>query len=502
VPERISQSVLFSMSASRVTPSAPSQAPAPAGIAGSVALTRFAPSPTGELHLGNVRTALFNALLARHLQGRFILRIEDTDAERSSETHVARQMEDLRWLGIEWDAGPDREDDRGPYRQSQRAAVYAQYFEALAGRGLTYPCFCTPVELEVSRRTQLSAGKPPRYAGTCRRLSAEEQARKRAAGIAPTTRFHVPPGRRVEFVDFVHGPQSFPSDDIGDFVVRRADGSAAFFFSNAVDDACMGVTHVLRGEDHLTNTPRQLMILAALELPAPRYGHVSLLVGRDGAPLSKRHGDPSLRHYQGLGYAPEAMANHLFRLGHSTSEHAFLTLGEMARVFDPSHLGRAPARFDEQQLDVWQKEWVGRLSAEAARAWLAPVVPAGVDEHAARAFVAAVLPNVLLPEDARGWAEVVFGELPPLAADDEKLVRGAGVRYFSAAAAAAAAKDNDLQAIVDAVRVATGRTGAALYKPLRLALTGRTQGPELAPLLKAMPPGKARERLARFAAPV
>jgi glutamyl-tRNA synthetase len=465
-----------------------------------VPTTRFAPSPTGELHLGNARTALFNVLLARHLGGRFILRVEDTDSERSKDQHIARQMDDLRWLGIDWDAGPDREDDRGPYRQSQRGAVYAKYFDTLAAKGLTYPCFCTPVELEVSRRTQLASGKPPRYAGTCRDLPPDQQERKRAAGIAPTTRFRVPSGRRFEFDDFVHGPQSFLSDDIGDFVIRRADGSSAFFFSNAIDDASMGVTHVLRGEDHLTNTPRQLMIIEALGLPAPRYGHVSLLVGKDGAPLSKRHGDPSLRYYRERGYAPAAITNHLLRLGHSTSEHGFLNLEQMAKAFDPNHLGRAPARFDEDQLRVWQKEWVHRISVDDACKWLAGVVPASLDERAARAFVEAVLPNIVLPEDARDWASVVFGDLPPLAGDDEQVVRSAGSGYFSAAASAAAANENDLKAIVDAVKAATGKTGAALYKPLRLALTGRTHGPELAPLLKAMPPGKARERLARFAA--
>jgi glutamyl-tRNA synthetase len=347
---------------------------------------------------------------------------------------------------------------------------------------------------------QLAAGKPPRYAGTCRDLTPEQRAAKRAAGLSSTTRFRVPTGKRIEFVDFVHGAQSYLSDDIGDFIIRRADGSAALFFSNAVDDASMGVTHVLRGEDHLTNTPRQLMVLEALGLPAPRYGHVSLLVGKDGAPLSKRHGDPSLRYYRERGYSPEALANHLFRLGHSTSEHGFLTLEQMARAFDPAHLGRAPARFDITQLDMWQKQWVHHLAPDAARAWLAPVVPANIDERAAHIFIEAVLPNVVLPDDARAWADVVFGDLPPLAGEDEQVVRSAGAGYFSAAASAAAANDNDLQAIVSAVKAATGKTGAALYKPLRLALTGRTHGPELAPLLKAMPPGKARERLARFAA--
>jgi nondiscriminating glutamyl-tRNA synthetase len=462
-------------------------------------VTRFAPSPTGELHLGNARTALFNLLLARSAAGRFLLRIEDTDTERSLDSHTIALMADLRWLGIDWDAGPDREDERGPYRQSQRGALYARLFAVLEAQDVLYPCFCTALELELSRRAQLAAGKPPRYAGTCRDLTPEERARRQAQGRAATLRFRVPRGERVTFEDFVHGPQSFFSDDIGDFVVRRADGSAAFFFSNAVDDACMGVTQALRGEDHLTNTPRQLLILAALGLAAPAYGHVALIVGADGAPLSKRHAAVSVREYRERGYLPLALANHLFRLGHSSPLHGLLTLEEMARAFDAAHLGRAPARFDEQQLLVWQKDAVLRLSPQAARAWLAPVLPAGLDERAIEAFVSALLPNVVLPEDARPWVEIVFGEPPPLGPAAEQVVREAGAGYFSVAAAAAAASGNDLPAIAGAVRAATGRKGAELYRPLRVALTGREHGPELAPLLRAMPAGKARERLARFA---
>ncbi|GAC1662369.1 MAG: glutamate--tRNA ligase [Steroidobacteraceae bacterium] len=384
-------------------------------VPGSVPrVTRFAPSPTGELHLGNARTALFNLLLARHGGGRMLLRIEDTDAERSREAHTSALLEDLRWLGIEWDAGPDREDERGPYRQSQRGGLYRQYLDALEQRQAVYPCFCTPLELELSRRAQLAAGKPPRYAGTCRELNAGERASRASRGSA-TLRFRVPRGARIEFVDFVRGPQSFLSDDIGDFVARRADGSAAFFFSNAVDDACMGVTHALRGEDHLTNTPRQLLILGALGLSAPSYGHVALIVGADGTPLSKRHGAVSLREYRERGYQPLALANHLFRLGHSSSEHALITLAEMARAFDPAHLGRSPARFDEQQLRVWQKDAVHQLSPDAARSWLKAVMPAGLEPGAAGAFIAAVLPNLVLPEDARAWVEIVFGGPPPQA---------------------------------------------------------------------------------------
>ncbi|HEY2590617.1 MAG TPA: glutamate--tRNA ligase [Steroidobacteraceae bacterium] len=470
-----------------------------ASAATAATVTRFAPSPTGDLHLGNARTALFNLLLARGAGGRFLLRIEDTDEERSRDEFRERQMEDLRWLGIGWDVGPDREDARGPYRQSQRASLYARDFDALAAAGHVYPCYCSALELELARKAQLASGKPPRYAGTCRQLTAEQQARKRAAGITPTLRFRVPAGRRIEFVDLVHGEQSFLSDDIGDFVVRRADGSAAFFFSNAVDDARMGVTHVLRGEDHLANTPRQLLVLEALGLAPPAYGHVSLLLGADGTKLSKRAGAGSVREYRERGYLPSAIVNHLFRLGHSTPEHGLLGLEEMARAFDPAHLGRSPAHFDPQQLTGWQKEAVRRLTPEELRRWLGRELPEGLDDSTADAFIEAVRPNVVLPADARVWAEVVFGAPPALDEASREAVREAGREYFAAAAQAAEAKGNDLSAVAGAVRAATGRKGAALYTPLRAALTGRAHGPELAPLMKAMPPGKARERLARFA---
>lgn len=473
----------------------------PASIpdASSRAVTRFAPSPTGELHLGNARTALFNFLLARGSGGRFLLRIEDTDVERSHDDFVATLVDDLHWLGIRWDAGPDRDDGRGPYRQSRRGALYAELFAKLEASGVVYPCFCSALELDVSRRAQLAAGRPPRYAGTCRTLSPAEQARRRQQGIVPATRFRVPVGRRIEFDDFVHGPQSFQSDDIGDFIVRRADGTAAFFFCNAVDDASMGVTYVLRGEDHLANTPRQLLILEALGLPAAAYGHVSLLVGADGAPLSKRHGATSVREYRERGYTPAALVNHLFRLGHSTPEHGLLAPEAMARAFDARHLGRAPARFDEQQLRVWQKESIQAMSPDEALRWLAPVLPKGLDAASARAFVQAVVPNIVLPDDAAQWVDIVFGGPPVVGTEDEHFVRDAGPGYFSAAARAAVDHAHDLGGIAAAVRAATGRKGAALYMPLRVALTGRAHGPELAPLLKAMAPEQTRARLARFA---
>lgn len=261
----------------------------------------------------------------------------------------------------------------------------------------------------------------------------------------------------------------------------------------------MGVTQVLRGEDHLANTPRQLLVLEALGLPVPRYGHISLIVGPDGSPLSKRHGATSVRAFRERGYRPEALVNYLFRLGHPSAEHALMNLGAMAGAFDVTRLGRAPSHFDGQQLTVWQKEAAHRLSAGEARAWLGALLPSEVGEAAASAFITAVLPNVVLPEDARPWVEIVFGGPPALSPEDEQTVEAAGSAYFAAAAQAATQCGNDLRAIVSGVRAATGRKGAELYLPLRLALTGRRHGPELASLLAAMPAGQALERLKRYA---
>lgn len=462
--------------------------------------TRFAPSPTGELHLGNARTALFSWLFARHHGGRFVLRIEDTDTERSKDEFATALMEDLEWLGLSWDAGPGRAASGEEFHQSRRGAIYARHSATLDARGMTYPCYCTPLELELSRKAQLAAGRPPRYAGTCRALSSEARVRKSAQGVSPTMRFLVPTGRRVEFHDMVHGHQSFATDDIGDFILRRADGSAAFFFSNAIDDAEMGITHVLRGEDHLTNTPRQLLVLEALGLRAPTYGHLSLLVGADGAPLSKRHGATSVREFRTRGYLSTALTNHLFRLGHSSSENGVLTPDGMAQAFTVKHLGRAPARFEESQLNVWQREVAHHMPLDESERWLEAETPRDIDAVRRRAFIAAIRPNVLLPSDVARWREVVFGPAPAL--DDSSLarVRDAGTEFFRAAANAALASGGNLDMIVEAVKGATGAKGQGLWKPLRLALTGSPEGPELAPLLRAMPESTIHDRLIRFAA--
>ncbi len=455
----------------------------------SPVVTRFAPSPTGELHLGNARTALFNALLARRTGGTFLLRIEDTDAARSSPAHTQLLLDDLRWLGLQWSGEP--------LHQSQRTAIYDEHLARLQGSGMAYPCFCSARELELARTAQQAAGRPPRYSGKCRALSDGERAAMVAKGVPASIRFAVPREGAVGFVDLVHGPRNFANADIGDFVLRRADGSAAFFFSNAVDDALSGVTQLLRGDDHLSNTPRQLLILRALDLRAPQYGHLALLTGPSGAPLSKRDGAVSLRAMRDEGMLPSALLNHLFRLGHSTPRHELLSLDEMAAAFETVHLQRSPAQFEHSQLLVWQKETVHRLNFEEAVDWLGTRLPAELPGEQRQAFIAAVLPNVVRPDDVLPWIEVVFGSDPQPDGEAAAALEGADRPLFAAAAGAAAR--NDFGAIVSAAKVATGLKGPALFKPLRAALTGRLAGPELGPLLRAMPPGTAQRRLGRFA---
>jgi glutamyl-tRNA synthetase len=453
----------------------------------SPAVTRFAPSPTGSLHLGNARTAFFSHLWARKTGGRFILRIEDTDVERSEQRFRETLMAELRWLGLDWDEGPEVGGPAAPYVQSERGAWYRELFSRLEAEGRVYECFCTPEELELSRKLQRMAGKPPRYAGTCRALTAAQRAERRARGQNPTLRFAVPADTLVEFTDLVHGPQKFSSSDIGDFIVRRENGTAAFFFCNAVDDAQMGVTHVLRGDDHLTNTPRQLMLLDAMGMRRPGYGHVGLLMGEDGAPLSKRHGSTSVQDFRERGFLPAALLNHLFRLGHTSDVERWLAADEMPAHFRPEHLGRASARFEEAQLMHWQKETLQHMSTAQIQAWL------GIADSPE--FVELVRHNVSLPQDAAPWLAVVRGDLEPLGADEERVIAAAGPEFFDAAASALQRSGSDLALLAKILKERTGRKGAELFMPLRVALTGRTHGPELAALLKLMPLETARRRL-------
>lgn len=467
----------------------------------STIVTRFAPSPTGRLHIGNARTALFNWLLATHGNGRMILRVEDTDRERSVAAHEADQVADLRWLGLEWQEGPDVGGEHGPYRQSERQAVYDRYYAELEARDLVYPCFCSQEALKLSRKAQLSAGKPPRYAGTCARLDAADARRRLEAGEPATLRFRVPEGSVVTFEDLVFGAQSYRSEDIGDFVIRRADGTPAFFFSNAVDDALMGVTHAFRGEDHLANTPRQLMLLEALGLHAPRYGHFPLVKDIDGGPLSKRLGSLGLHQLREQGFLPLALANYLARLGHSFGEEKFRLLEELAADFDVSRFGRAPAKYDPDQLRYWQKEAMQRLSEDEFLGWLQAHVGgrfAELDAERQRAFAATVRDNVVLPGDAEHLAERLLGDTLNEEFLVVDVVRGAGVEFFREAVTLVDAAE-DFRSFAKSVGAQTGRKGKDLFMPLRAALTGEMHGPEMARIWELLGRQNIRMRLEQAA---
>jgi len=457
--------------------------------------TRFAPSPTGYVHLGNVRTALFSALLARHHNGVFLLRIEDTDLERSTPEYTRALQEDLRWLGLDWQEGPEVGGAHAPYAQSERGAIYQGYFEALERAGLAYPCFCSERELELARKVQRAAGQPPRYPGTCARLTPEQVQAKRDQGLRSTLRFRVPRGRRVEFDDLVRGRQSFATDDIGDFIIRRGDGTPAFFFCNAVDDALMGVTHVLRGEDHLTNTPRQMLLLEALGLRVPAYGHIAMIVGPDGSPLSKRHGSRSVRELRAAGYLPGAVINYLARLGHYYERDIYMDLDTLAAHFDIARLGRAPARYDESQLLRWQREAVAHAHADGLWRWMGAEVHALVGQDAVGEFVELVRENITFPADALHWARVMFTDQLELTPEAEAIVLRAGQAFFRHALDTWDVHAGDFKDWTTALKDVAGVKGKALFEPLRVALTGQVQGPELRRVVELMPAARVQKRL-------
>ncbi len=451
--------------------------------------TRFAPSPTGQMHLGNARTALFSALLARHTGGHFVLRIEDTDAARSEAVHAQALLEDLAWLGLHW--------DEGPFYQSRRQDIYAIHFGRLQRAGQLYPCFCTPEALTQSRQQQVAAGQSPRYDGRCARLSPQEASRRLEQGEPAALRFRVPTAATVAFEDLIRGPQRFETANIGDFVIRRTDGTPAFFFSNAVDDAEMGITHVLRGEDHLSNTPRQILLLEALQLAIPRYGHLPLITGADGAPLSKRNGSQSLAQLRAAGYLPLALVNYLARLGHHLDTPALLSLDALAASFDLAAIGRAPARFDPVQLGHYQKLAVAALDSEAFLAFVGAGAKC-IPEHLKAHFARAVAPNVAFPSEGQGWVDCLFTDRP-LDGPPPEALQVAGADFFHLAAELLDAHEGDATAWTRAIRERSGRSGKALFIPLRLALTGREHGPELRDLLALMSPEIVQGRLAAAA---
>lgn len=449
--------------------------------------TRFCPSPTGFLHLGNMRTALFNALLAKGQRGVFLLRIEDTDKTRSEEQYTHALQTDLEWLGLNW--------DEGPYWQSQRQVIYDKYYQKLEEQNLVYPCFCTEQQLALARKIQLSSGKPPRYAGTCRHLTSEIIEEKLTQGLKPALRFIIPLNQETIFQDLVRGEQRFNNNDIGDFIIRRADGTPPFMYCNALDDSLMGVTHALRGEDHLTNTPRQIMILNALHLPVPIYGHISLIVGADGSPLSKRHGSRSIQTLHEEGYLPLAIVNYLARLGHHYSQEYWMDLTQLAENFSITSLGAAPARFDPHQLLHWQHESLLRLDKNALWEWMGTAVHDIVPPDQRDIFIETIRPNITFPVDAQKWAQRLYAEDLEYGEAEKQVLHEAGDDFFRVAIEAVNEFGLNLEKITTRIKEELNVKGKALFQPLRVALTGEMHGPELAQVILLLGTKRVEERL-------
>ena len=463
---------------------------------------RFAPSPTGQLHVGNARTALFNWLLAHGQDGTFIVRVEDTDAERSTRESETGILEDLRWLRLHWDEGPDIGGPHGPYRQSERVHLYASYANELMGSGHAYYCFCSPAKLESDRKQDLEAGRPPKYRGTCRGLPGDVVRGRIDAGERPVIRFKVPESGDVSFTDLVRGDVSFSTEVIGDFVLVRSDGRPQYNFAVVVDDAVMEITHVIRGEDHISNTPRQLLLYQALGFTAPKFAHLALVMGPDHTPLSKRHGATSVAEFRLRGYLPEALVNYLALIGWSPGSAAgdpgaieeLLPVDELARRFRIEDVGHSSGIFDIEKLSWMNRHYMkaaapARVAAEALRYFIARgYVKRRTDE--ALDYIVSLLPmtvgSVDRLEEIPERLHFVF-DFDPAAAlersDVRRVLAERGAREVIFALSEAI--DGELtdreafRAVAARVRDRTGMKGKALFHPIRVALTGSDGGPEL-----------------------
>lgn len=494
---------------------------------------RFAPSPTGQLHVGNARTALFNWLLARGSSADLVLRIEDTDVERSTAESETAILRDLRWLGLEWNEGPDVGGPCGPYRQSERLHLYSSYAKEMLGVGQAYYCFCSPAELEADRAADLAAGRPVRYSGRCRSVAYSTAEERIAKGERPAIRFRVPEDREIVFGDAVRGDVRFRTDVIGDPIIVRADGTPAYNFAVVIDDALMAITHVIRGEDHLSNTPRQILLYETLGFTPPTFAHLSLVLGPDHAPLSKRHGATSVAEFRAKGYLPEALVNYLALLGWSPAEGGaeaeLMPLLELARRFSLEAVGHSAGVFDEEKL-AWVNRHYLKLAEPARLAKLA--VPffngAGVrvkETEEGLAFLASAMPIASGSVDRLDQVPARLAFLfdyapektladPHVGADMRADGARAVIRALAEQLAAAPRLDRDrFRAVANEVKSQTGQKARALFHPIRVALMGRAEGPELDLSIPAIDRGAGlspaaglpkilgcRERAAAFAA--
>ncbi|WP_114965182.1 glutamate--tRNA ligase [Alkalilacustris brevis] len=436
-------------------------------------VTRFAPSPTGYLHVGNLRTALFNHLIARKAGGTFILRLDDTDPERSKPEYADAIREDLEWLGLTW----DREE-----RQSARLERYGEAAEKLRAAGRFYECFETPEELELKRRKQLNMGRPPVYDRSALKLDEGERARLREERGAGHWRFLLKQ-ERIEWEDGILGPLSIDAASVSDPVLIRGDGQVLYTLASVVDDIEMGVTDVVRGSDHVTNTATQIQIIGALGGTPPAFAHHSLLTGPQGEGLSKRLGALSLRDLRARGVEPMALLSLLARLGSSQPVVLFRSIDELAEGFDMAQFGSAPTKFDENDLFPLTRQYVQGLDFEQVRG---KILGLGVPEAQAERFWRVARENITVIEDLKGWWRLCSeGAAPEIAEED--------VEFVQAALALLPEPPFDENTWADwtaRVKAETGRKGKALFMPLRKALTGQAQGPDMAdlmPLLQRVP---------------
>lgn len=428
----------------------------------AMTVTRFAPSPTGRLHVGNIRTALHNWMYAQKAGGRFLLRIDDTDAERSEERYVEAIRADLAWLGLI----PDRE-----VRQSQRFALYEARFAELVASGHVYPAYETAQELDLKRKIQLGRGLPPVYDRAALALTEEDRAKLEAEGVRPHWRFKLYHGAPIEWDDAVRGPQRFDPATMSDPVIRRADGTWLYMLPSVIDDIDMGVTQVVRGEDHVSNTALQIQMFQALGAELPRFAHAALLTGNEGK-LSKRLGSLGVDHFREIGIEPQAVRALLARIGTSDPVEPVADMAPLIAGFDFSRFGRAPARFDEAELAQLNARILHQTPYEA----VADRLPTGMGA----AEWEAVRPNLNTVAEAADWWQVIEGPVEaPAPAEDDRA-------YLAQAAEVAGQIDwgtDPWHALTAALKDATGRKGKMLFLPLRLALTGRAQGPDMAALL-------------------
>ncbi|MGG3124891.1 glutamate--tRNA ligase [Priestia megaterium] len=457
---------------------------------------RYAPSPTGHLHIGNARTALFNYLFARNQNGKFIIRIEDTDQKRNIEGGEESQLRYLKWLGIEWDESIDVGGEYGPYRQSERTEIYQKYTEELLEKGLAYHCYCTSEELEKEREEQQANSQMPRYSGKCRNLTAEQRAEVEAEGREPSIRFRVPSNKEIKWNDIVKDEVSFESEGIGDFVIVKKDGTPTYNYAVAIDDYLMKMTHVLRGDDHISNTPKQILVYEALGWTPPVFGHMTLIVNENRRKLSKR--DESIiqfiEQYKELGYLPEALFNFITMLGWSpVGEEEIFSKEQFIEIFDPARLSKSPALFDTSKLRWMNNQYMKQLDLDEVVALSVPhLVKAGKVEETRDAETEQWVRDLvaLYQEQMSFGAEIVeltemffkkeidYSEEAKAVLAEEQVpeVLKAFAEEISSLEEFSA---DEIKAATKAVQKATGQKGKKLFMPIRVATTGETHGPEL-----------------------